>query len=261
VKISAYPTGMPCWLDLATPDLDTSTAFYTELFGWTARPAAAPGGGYTIFHRGEDPVAGAGPLTSEDQQTAWSWYASTDDAQAVVARVEEAGGKVLTAPTDVGTTARLAVFLDPSGAPFSVWQGRELTGARVVGEPGALGWTELMTWEPRAEVDFYGKVLGWNRKPGGEPEDSYTEFQIDGRSIAGMMPMTEDRYPPELPDHWMVYVCVEDTDATAQRVRELGGEVSVPPRDTPAGRYAIAVDPAGAWFALICRLKSPAPAG
>lgn len=258
MRISEYPPGMPCWLDLATPDLDASKAFYTELFGWTALASADPArGGYTIFHRGGEPVAGAGPLRSEEQQTAWSWYASTQDAEAAVARVEQAGGKVLTAPTDAGTSGRMAAFLDPAGAQFSVWQGGDFGGARVIGEPGALGWTELMTWEPRAAVDFYGEVLGWARKPGGEPEDSYTEYQIADRSIAGMMPMTDDRYPAELPDHWMIYVCVEDTDATAERVRELGGEVSVTPRDTPAGRYAIAVDPAGAWFALICKLKPP----
>jgi predicted enzyme related to lactoylglutathione lyase len=247
---------MPCWVDLATPDLDAAKAYYTELFGWTAHTSPDPDfGGYTIFHRGDDPVAGAGPLMSEEQPPAWSWYAATDDAEAVGARVEGAGGKVLAAPTDVGSTGRMAVFLDPSGTPFSVWQAGEFGGARVVGEPGSLGWTELMTREPAAAVDFYGKVLGWVPKPGGDPADSYTEFQINDRSIAGMMPMTGERFPAELPDHWMVYVCVEDTDATAERVKELGGSVSVTPRDTPAGRFAVAVDPAGAWFSLICKLR------
>jgi uncharacterized protein len=258
MKITAYPPGMPCWIELAAPDLDAATSFYTELFGWTTRPAPDRGrDGYTVFCRGTDPVGGVGRSTSDEQPPAWSWYAAAKDAQAVLERVEEAGGKVLAPPADVGTAGRSAMFLDPCGTPFSVWQAGTFSGAGVVGEPGALGWTELMTREPHGAVDFYGPVLGWDRKPGGDPAESYTEFQIDGRSIAGMMPMTDDRYPPELPDHWMVYVCVEDTDATAGRVRELGGEISILPRNTPAGRFAVAVDPAGAWFSLICRLKEP----
>jgi uncharacterized protein len=258
VKITAYPQGMPCWIDLATPDLDASRGFYTELLGWTPHSSPDPSyGGYTIFHLGDDPVAGAGPLMMPEQPPAWSWYAATTDADAMVGRVEEAGGKVLSAPMDIGSTGRMAMFLDVSGAPFAVWQPKDFVGARVVGQPGSLGWTELMTREPQVAIDFYGKVLGWTVKPGsGDPRESYTEFQIDGRSVAGMMPMDDDRYPADLPDHWMIYFCVTDTDATAERVKELGGNVSIPPRDTPAGRYAVAVDPGGAWFSMISALPS-----
>jgi len=258
VKITEYPPGMPCWMDLASPDLEASRAFYTELFGWTAHTSPDPSfGGYTIFHLGDDPVAGAGTGMNAEQPPAWSWYASTSDPDAVAGRVEGAGGKVLNAPMDIGPMGRIAVFLDPSGAPFSVWQAKDFIGARVVGLPGSLGWTELMTREPHAAIDFYSEVLGWAVKPGsGDPRESYTEFQIGGRSVAGMMPMDDERYPVDLPDHWMVYLCVRDTDATAERVKELGGNVSIPPRDTPAGRYAVAVDPAGAWFSVISALPS-----
>jgi uncharacterized protein len=56
----------------------------------------------------------------------------------------------------------------------------------------------------------------------------------------------------------MVYFCVADTDAASQRVLELGGGVSVPPRNTPAGRFSVAIDPAGAWFSLISALPPDA---
>src|SRR5258707_5526298 len=60
VKISEYPSGMPCWIDLATPDVGAARDFYTELFGWSARPSPERDGGYTVLHRGDDPVAGIG---------------------------------------------------------------------------------------------------------------------------------------------------------------------------------------------------------
>jgi hypothetical protein len=80
----------------------------------------------------------------------------------------------------------------------------------------------------------------------------YTEFQVHGRSIAGMMAMVGDAWPAELPDHWMIYFTVDDCEATCERIRELGGSVSVPPTDIPTiGRFAVAGDPAGAFFAVI----------
>jgi predicted enzyme related to lactoylglutathione lyase len=49
----------------------------------------------------------------------------------------------------------------------------------------------------------------------------------------------------------MVYFAVEDVDAAAKRVEELGGKVAVPPTDTPAGRFAVVNDPQGAVFSII----------
>src|SRR5215470_16527771 len=68
-----------------------------------ARPRRFPGllhrvAGVDRAHLGDDPVAGAGPLMMPEQPPAWSWYAATTDADAMVGRVEEAGGKVLNAP-------------------------------------------------------------------------------------------------------------------------------------------------------------------
>ena len=127
-----------------------------------------------------------------------------------------------------------------------------MLGAGVVNEPGAFAWNELMTREPDAAVEFYGRVLGWTAKVNANPDMPYTEFQIDGRSVAGMMPMIGDAWPAELPDHWMVYFAVEDCDVAGTKIQELGGTVSVPPTDIPGiGRFAVVSDPAGAFFSVI----------
>ena len=31
-----YPYGTPIWVDLGSPDVDASVAFYCDLFGWAA---------------------------------------------------------------------------------------------------------------------------------------------------------------------------------------------------------------------------------
>ena len=42
------PNGAPCWVDLMSSDAEKSTAFYGELFGWTAEDAE---GGVRRLHQ------------------------------------------------------------------------------------------------------------------------------------------------------------------------------------------------------------------
>jgi hypothetical protein len=72
-----------------------------------------------------------------------------------------------------------------------------------------------------------------------------------------MMPMDES-WPAAVPAHWMVYFAVDDTDATAAKAAELGGQVSVPPTDIPPGRFAVLNDPQGAVFSVLKMNPMPA---
>jgi uncharacterized protein len=47
-----------------------------------------------------------------------------------------------------------------------------------------------------------------------------------------------------------VTFAVDDTDATADRAVELGGQVVMPPFDAPPVRSAVLADPQGAAFAV-----------
>ncbi|HEY7626053.1 MAG TPA: VOC family protein, partial [Ilumatobacteraceae bacterium] len=59
--------------------------------------------------------------------------------------------------------------------------------------------------------------------------------------------------PAVMPNHWLVYFAVDDCDAAAERVGELGGEVTMQPTDVPPGRFALVKDPQGAMFGIIAR--------
>ena len=109
---------------------------------------------------------------------------------------------------------------------------------------------EISVPNPELAVQFYSDVFGWGAVTHGEGVGAYTEFQLAGRSIAGMM-LKPAEMPAEVPPYWGVYFAVADTDATAARVTELGGTIMMPPRDMEAGRFAIAVDPTGAMFSVI----------
>lgn len=245
-----YPVNLPIWVDLASSNLDAARAFYTALFGWDAETMPAPeAGGYTIFRLGGKMVAGAGPVMSPQQPSAWSTYVSTEDADATAQAVKDAGGQVVAPPFDVFDSGRMGVFQDPTGAYFSVWQPNQHKGAELVNVPGSFVWNELATRDLDAAKEFYGKVFGWGAETHGHGENAYTEWQLDGRSMAGAMVMGKN-YPPNVPPNWLVYFGTENTDAAAEKVKALGGNVMLPGMDIGIGRFAVVSDPTGAVFAL-----------
>jgi uncharacterized protein len=260
-EVTKYPAGTPSWVDLGSPDPDASASFYGDLFGWTIVEAGPveETGGYRMCHLRDKIVAGLGPLMGEGQRPSWTTYVSVDDADKTAARVTEAGGQVLVEPMDVMAAGRMAVFVDPTGAMFSIWQPGETIGAQLVNEPGTLCWNELATRDAETAKSFYSHVFDWTwqRMDGDGPE--YWMFEVSSRVSGGLMPMVGDMWPADLPSHWMTYFAVDDADVSAARVTELGGSVIVPPTDIPPGRFAVVNDPHGAAFSIL-KLKQADPA-
>ena len=225
---TSYAPGIPCWVDLGSPDVEAAAGFYSGLFGWEAPelPNSAEMGGYRRATKDGVDVAGMMPLMQEGQPPAWSSYVSVADADATAAAVKEAGGSVIAEPMDVAGLGRMAVFADPTGAVFGIWQPGTFAGAGRVNEPGALAWNELGTRDVDAAKAFYSAVFGW---------------EIEDHEMGEMGTYTE----------WLVYFAVENTDAAVETVKSSGGGVSFGPIDIPAGRFAIVTDPHGAAFAVI----------
>ena len=60
----------------------------------------------------------------------WNTYIWVDDADETADKVRAAGGTVLIEPFDVMDAGRMAVFADPEGAVFCVWQAKEHAAPR-----------------------------------------------------------------------------------------------------------------------------------
>ncbi len=249
VEMTEYTPGTPSWVDLSTPDMEATKAFYGGLFGWEAMSHPEMGG-YTNFMVNGKKVCGAAPIMSPDQHPAWSTYISVADADATAQAVRDNGGQVVFPPMDVMELGRMAIFSDPTGASFGVWQPGEHKGAQIVNEPGSVGWNELDTRDMDAAKAFYTKVFPWTAKTNGEGVDTYTEWQLDGRSIGGGM-VIGGAIPSDVPPNWLTYFVVADSDATVAKVKELGGTVRMSGMDTDEGRIAVVADPHGAVFATI----------
>lgn len=262
MKMTDYVPGTPNWVDLGTSDLEGAKAFYGGLFGWTAETSDDPdAGGYTMFKLGDAEVAGVMPLMAAEQPVAWSTYVSVTDADDTAAKVGAAGGQVLMAPMDITDVGRMGFFMDPTGAAFAVWQPGTFKGAGVVNEDDSWSWPELATRDAAAAKKFYTAVFGWGAKA--NPMDGgmeYTEWQVGGRSVGGMIEMDDEHFPKDVPPHWAAYFAVADCAAATEKVKELGGSVTVPPTEIPVGIFSVVQDPQGAFFQLI-QLNENAPQG
>jgi hypothetical protein len=251
---TSYEPGIPCWVDLGSPDLDASVEFYSTLFGWQVPESenVEQTGGYRRATKNGRDVAGMMPLMQEGQPPAWTTYISVEDADATAAAVRGAGGNVMAEPMDVMDLGRMAVFADPTGAVFGIWQPGAFAGAGLVNEPGAISWNELNTRDPEAAKAFYGAVFGWTFEDNDMGEmGSYTTIKLGESMVGGILNMAERGVPEEVPAHWQVYFAVEDADATIEAAKQRGGSVMVEPLDIPAGRFSILTDPHGASFAVI----------
>lgn len=259
VQMSSYPHGTFSWVELSTTDVEGAKAFYSGLFGWEAEAGPVPGGGvYTMCKKG-DAFVGAIQTLQEEMSAHghppfWLSYVSVDSVDKAAARAEELGARIMAPPFDVMDAGRMTVVQDPTKAALALWEAKTHPGAGIVREPGALSWNELSTNDVDASRDFYTGLLGWTVETMDMGEGrEYTLFSVGDQQVAGMMAIGPDMGP--MPPSWGVYFEVEDPDAAAAKVGELGGNVFVPPMDFPGGRFALVSDPQGAAFGVVSAVQ------
>ena len=244
----AHAPGTFCWFECGSTDVAKARAFYTQVFGWTAVDQPMPGGAgaYTLLRNAGDDIAGLYALQGEPfagMPSHWATYVAVAGVDDTVRRASALGGRVVAEPMDIPGVGRIAFVQDPEGATIGV--------AHLDGHPGThgpFGWSELATRDTAAAAAFYTALFGWNAKA--DADNPYTEFQVGGQSIGGMLPMPPQQHGA--PAYWLPYVLVDDCDRTVQRVQECGGRVLVPATQIAhVGRFAVFADPAGAALAII----------
>lgn len=120
----------------------------------------------------------------------------------------------------------------------------------VIKTHGAFSWSELITSDPAAAAEFYGKLFGWKVQTMGPEMGNYRVANIGDKSVAGLMATQPEAQG--MPPRWGVYVTVDDVDATLAQARALGGTVCMEPMDVPTvGRMAAFNDPQGATISII----------
>ncbi|MEU5715955.1 VOC family protein [Streptomyces sp. NPDC020403] len=123
-----------------------------------------------------------------------------------------------------------------------------MTEAAARRVPGAPCWVSLIVHGLAATQEFYGRLFGWEFRPGPDELGPYVRALLGGKEVAGIGQLPPDRH---LPIAWTTYLATDDADATTEAVRSCGGTVAVGPLDAGrAGRLAIVSDPGGAVFGV-----------
>jgi predicted enzyme related to lactoylglutathione lyase len=118
---------------------------------------------------------------------------------------------------------------------------------------GMFGWCDLATHDVGAAAAFFGELFGWTSEPVTHQDQVvYHMFRLGDARVAGLVDNKgwggEEQGPPPM---WVSYVIVDDVDALAPRVAELGGTVLRPPMDVmESGRMCFIQDPTGAMVGL-----------
>ncbi len=118
------------------------------------------------------------------------------------------------------------------------------------GKLGTVGWIDLTVPDAESLRDFYREVVGWETQE--VDMGGYADFSMLAANGAASAGVCHARGVNQgIPPVWMIYINVDDLQASLEACRGSGGEVLSEIRSMGGhGRYAFVRDPAGAPFAL-----------
>ncbi|MEU3098899.1 VOC family protein [Streptomyces sp. NPDC006967] len=113
---------------------------------------------------------------------------------------------------------------------------------------GAPCWADAMFDDIEEAKRFYGDVLGWTFGESSPEFGDYTQAYARGRAVAAVVPPMPGQ---EGSSQWCLYFAARDAAATADRIRDHGGELLMEPmRVGDSGTMCLARDPGGVVFGL-----------
>lgn len=110
------------WGELYTRDVPKAKAFYTGLFGWTAKTSTDAGMEYTEWTNGGQPIGGMLAMMPglEKVPPHWLVYFMVPDVDATAAKSKAGGGQLVLPPHDIPHVGRFSIITDAQGAAFAV---------------------------------------------------------------------------------------------------------------------------------------------
>ena len=118
-------------------------------------------------------------------------------------------------------------------------------------EHGHFCWVDLSSHDQNKAETFYKNVFGWEATREATPMGEYIMFTSGGKQVAGCGQLSEEMIKGGMPSLWNSYINVDDVDAVASKVKELGGQLAMDPFDVMEhGRMTFITDPTGAAVGL-----------
>jgi predicted enzyme related to lactoylglutathione lyase len=114
---------------------------------------------------------------------------------------------------------------------------------------GRIGWIDLTVSDAEGVRDFYARVAGWQFQP--VEMDGYSDYVMTAEEdvVGGVCHAQGPN--AALPPAWILYIAVDDLDASLAEATALGGSVIAESDADSEHRYVVLRDPGGAAFALM----------
>ena len=110
--------GIVHW-EIGVKDLDSSSRFYEQLFGWKT---SRMDDNYRMVDTGDG--LGGGLMKLRDGMPPYvTVYVASEDIPAMLAEVPKLGGKLLVPPQEIPGVGTFAMFQDPDGNPVGILHG------------------------------------------------------------------------------------------------------------------------------------------
>lgn len=154
-------------------------------------------------------------------------------------------------PTLGETRAKAEAVAAPYGARTEETHVSETSRDRTGTPRGTIGWVDLTVENADEVLSFYREVVGFETSE--VDMGGYSDYCLNtpgtDAAVAGVCHARGKN--AEQPGGWMIYLTVEDLDASLARCRELGGSVVGEIRGQAGeGRFCVIKDPSGALAAL-----------
>ncbi|WP_240138164.1 VOC family protein [Streptomyces sp. MUM 178J] len=113
---------------------------------------------------------------------------------------------------------------------------------------GTPVWADAMFADVEGAKGFYGAVLGWTFGEAASEFGNYTQAYRDGKAVAAVVPPMPGA---EGQSAWCLYLASPDVGATADKIRNNGGELLMEPMQVgDFGSMLLARDPGGVVFGV-----------
>lgn len=152
--------GFPCWIELYTPDIDASAAFYRNLLGWEITPAEPGEPLTTEVHHDGRLIGSFEPAEEAHGDPGWRVSFMVDDVRTAAGAVERAGGSVVVEPTRVTETMAYALASDPDGNVVGLLEDEDCGGPYPY-QAGMPVWFDVLAGDLEVSERFYREAAGW----------------------------------------------------------------------------------------------------
>jgi uncharacterized protein len=115
------PNGKICYIEIPATDVEASSRFYSQVFGWKIR---VRGDGEHAFNDTTDAVSGSWVLgRPPSREPSMLTYVMVDSIEATLKKVTALGGEVATPSTPISHNGEAYVTIfDPAGNLLGIYQ-------------------------------------------------------------------------------------------------------------------------------------------